>query len=257
MRCYTLLLSIFLMTLGLSSNLQAKEIVKVYTYHEKPPYFIHSVDKTDSKQSGIYYDFIDYLNSQQRNLSFELHFLPRVRLESQLNADKLDGIIIGVNPLWFADKNRSKYLWTTAIMNDQDVFLVNSDSNITSSHTEDFIGLTLALARGSYYKGISELIEQGEIQLAATNSAQQNLEMLSYNRADATIMSQLTVNYFLNKTYSKKDFRVLATPHDKFERMILIPKNKAVIYPELSKIVQRAQFDNLWQGQLEKWRIKE
>lgn len=257
MRLFFQLCSLFILGISLSSSLHAKDVVKVYTYHDKPPYFIHLKNDTESNHSGIYYDFINYLNTQQSKVIFKLKFMPRIRLENELKQNQLDGIVIGVNPLWFSDKNREKYLWSHPIMIDQDIFIVNKNSRILSPEVEELIGLKIALTRGSYYKGISELIKKRAIDLAATNTAQQNLEMLAYKRADITIMSQLTAKYFFNNLYPKKQFRVLDQPHDTFERMLLIPNNQSHLYKELNQITMTALSDKRWTKQLNKWKTNE
>jgi polar amino acid transport system substrate-binding protein len=234
--------------------------VKVYTYHDKPPYFMHSNKNNQpvgTSEAGIFLDFVNYLNTQQNNNWYELHFMPRLRLENLLNDGELDGIIIGVNPLWFKDKEQKKFLWTSAIMNDRDIFLVNDESSINFNKPEEFIGLTFVLARGSYYKGITELAKQEKIKMSVTNSAQQNLDMLSHHRADVTIMSELTANYFFNNQYPRDQFRILTTPHDIFERMILIPSSQKHLHQELSTIVKTAASDKAWQDKLEQWHVNE
>ena len=93
--------------------------------------------------------------------------------------------------------------------------------------------------------------------MSVTNNAQQNLDMLSHHRADVTIMSELTANYFFNKEYPREKFRILSTPHDTFERMILIPRSQKHLHQELSIIVEKAALDKTWQDTLEKWHVTE
>ncbi|HCM05281.1 MAG TPA: hypothetical protein DIC30_04655 [Oceanospirillales bacterium] len=255
---YLLVTSLSLIAHNAHTNNSNK--VKVYTYHEKPPYFMHAKKGNQPygvSETGIYHDFVEYLNTQQQNHKYELHFMPRLRLEKLLNNKELDGIIIGVNPLWFKDKEQKKFLWTSSIMNDRDIFLVNSESNINFSKTEEFIGFTFVLARGSYYKGITELAKQEKIKMSVTSNAQQNLDMLSHHRADVTIMSELTANYFFNKEYPREKFRILSTPHDTFERMILIPRSQQHLHEELRILVKKSASDNAWQDTLEQWHVKE
>lgn len=228
--------------------------MKVYTYHKKPPYFIPATESPSTHQQGIYVDFVNYLNSKQNDYIFELHFLPRIRLENLLNINSLDGIVIGVNPNWFLDERREKYLWTSAIMKDKNVFFANEKRRYTDYvKNEQFVGSKIALTRGSYHKGISELIKQGEIEVSLTNSDMQNLEMLVYNRVDVTIMSPLTIHYFIKYDGFQKNFHVLSTPHYEYERMFLIPKNKADLYTGVNKIVQQAKSDRLWQNKFKIW----
>jgi polar amino acid transport system substrate-binding protein len=250
-KCCLILAGLCFITPSYASN---AEQVKVYTYHEKPPYFMPATENSSSNYQGIYADFVDYLNAKQSEYVFELSFLPRIRLENLLTKNSLDGIVIGVNPRWFADTKREKYLWTNAIMKDKNVFLVNEKNSYTNYiKNEQFIGSKMALARGGYHKGITELINQGKIKVSLTNTDIQNLEMLVYNRVDVTIMSPLTVGYILKNNDFKKNFRILAEPHEQYERMILIPKNQAAIFPTLSKIVQQSESDKLWKDKFKIW----
>jgi polar amino acid transport system substrate-binding protein len=201
-----------------------KKTINVYTYHDKPPYVIYDTSINDI-QAGIYLELIQHLNKLSDKQHYQLIYMPRIRLELLLQDKELNGIIIGVNPLWFGDKDKQRYLWSESFMTDKDVFLVNAKSTFKFEQDSSLSGLTIALERGGYYKGITEMIKQDKITLSATNNSQQNLNMLAYNRANITIMSQLTANYFFNHGYKKSDFRILPQPHDTFQRYILIPKS--------------------------------
>lgn len=206
-----------------SEKSQAQEVINVYTYHDKPPYLLQ--DLNENIHSGIYLKLVNLLNELNLQQEYRLSYLPRIRLESLLKNDKLDGIVIGVNPLWFGDKKKTKYLWSDAFMDDKDIFLVNQESKLDYDDPSNLIGHTIALERGTYYKGVTELIRLDQIKLAATNNSQQNLDMLAYHRADITIMSQLTADYFFSHGYNKNKFKILKKEHDQFQRSILIPKN--------------------------------
>lgn len=230
------------------------EKVRVYTYHKRPPYFIIDTENPNIQQQGIYVDFVKYLNAKQDEFDFELHFLPRIRLEGFLKANNLDGIVIGVNPTWFLDDKREKYLWTSAIMHDENVFLVNDKVNHKNyMSNEQFIGGRIALTRGSYHKGISELVQQGKIEVFLTSNEMQSLAMILYDRVDFTIVSTLTLGHFLKHNKSRKKLHVLAPPHYKYERMILIPKYQSVYFSKINELVQQAETDIVWRKKLEAW----
>jgi polar amino acid transport system substrate-binding protein len=231
-----LILSVLMISSGMvraSEKSQAQEVINVYTYHDKPPYLLQ--DLNENIQSGIYLKLVSLLNELNPGQRFRLSYLPRIRLESLLKAGKLNGIVIGVNPIWFGDKKKTKYVWSEAFMDDKDIFLVNHESDLDYRDPSDLIGYTIALERGTYYKGITELIKLDQIKLAATNNSQQNLDMLSYHRADITIMSQLTADYFFSHGYAKNKFKVLKKEHDQFQRSILIPKSLSHLLTAINK----------------------
>ncbi len=249
---------LFLFAIASQLSFATEEIIKVYTYHDKPPYVIFG-QESNTIQAGIYLELVNHLNANSSanndGLRYELSFLPRVRLESQLKTQQLDGIVIGVNPLWFGDSTKQKYLWSNTFMDDKDIFLVNSDSTIEFQQASDLKGLTIALGRGTYYKGISELIKQGKIKAASTNSSQQNLDMLAYQRADITIMSELTANYFFNNGYPRSSFKILAKPHDTFQRSLLIPKSQSHLLVFINRALNKLNLNSDWLVEYDDWLV--
>ena len=193
----------------------SKEILNVYTYHNKPPYF----DSQYPQRPGIYKNLLDQLNADQDKFQLQLRYLPRKRLNQALAKDQLDGIVIGVNPLWFKDKKREKYLWSAPFMQDMDIFVTSG--SLENIDTKDFTGLRFSLTRGNYYKGISEEISAGRITLIESQSALQSIQMLSHNRADISILSEATADYY---QVGNLGLSVLNVPHAQFERHLLFPQ---------------------------------
>jgi len=87
-----------------------KILVPIYVYHLKPPYIIEIENET-----GLYYDFSRYLSLKSEKYEFHTIYLPRKRIDIYLERNILDGILLGVNPIWFQDKARKKYLWSPPI----------------------------------------------------------------------------------------------------------------------------------------------
>ena len=223
-----------------------------FTYHDKPPYFENrSIGQSNSP--SLYEAFVDYLNNKQSDINVTLVFQPRKRLEESLRKNRLGGGVLGVNPLWFDDREKMKYLWSDAFMLDQDIVVTKLGNEFTYQHPKDLIGKRLALPRGLYFWGVSELIDDKKVEVYETSSDLQDLEMVLLNRADATITSQLTFNYFSNTRYSAEQFSILATPHDQFERHVLFPKRYQNIYQSLAPVIANAINDPEWLSVLQQY----
>ncbi len=237
------------MLIGLALPLSVNaNVFTLYTYHDKPPYYENNHHgEASTPPPGIYKALVDYLNSKQSNWVIKLAFQPRKRLESQLNANRLPGGIIGVNPVWFKDKEKSRYLWSPPFMQDKDVVVTRKSDAFDYQHPNDLVGMRLALPRGLYFWGVTELVNANKIEVYETSSDVQDLQMVLLNRADATITSALTFQHFSRALFKANDFAVLATPHDKFERMILFPKQYETVYRTLAPIIQEAMSDPQWQ----------
>ncbi len=226
-----------------------------YTYHNKPPYFFGEVPSGREKMAvtGIYQAFVNYINTQQSALKVTLEFQPRIRLENQLNSQKLKGAILGVNPLWFKDKAKTKFHWSAPFMQDRDVLVVKTGNQFDYAHPRDLVGRSLALPRGLYFWGVTERIKEGKITAFETNSDLQNLGMVEFGRVDATILSVLSARYFLNDKKNASVLTLLKTPHDAFARMVLFPKSTQSQYQSLKAAIEKSLTDPAWVNQLAKW----
>ena len=128
---------------------------------------------------GLYFDFSVYLNSKTDKYHFETIFVPRKRIETMVASNKLNGILLGVNPVWFKDKAETKYLWTANIYEDIDEFVSLPESSVEYSGVESFAGKVLGGIRGFYYFGIDEQVKRGEINRYDTIGEYELLQMIS------------------------------------------------------------------------------
>ncbi len=234
----------------------------VYTYHDKPPYFSHyrylrksatqstEVEQVDSAE-GLYPAFIELLNQSQQQWSLSLKHLPRKRLQLRLDQNRLDGAVIGVNPLWFSDKKQIKYLWSEGFINDRDVIAVKGSSDIKYTTLEDLHGLRFAVPRGWYFVGISEKIDQDLIQSFETSSDIQNLKLIAQGRVDATVISLPTLLYFQSRMLSPGELKRLPKPHSQFQRQWLFPRSKQRAFVDLSAAIAEVSKSAAWQDLLQ------
>ncbi len=230
---------------------QAKEGFNFYTYHNKPPY-LFSTQRSQEQAGGLYRAYVKYLNAQQQDFSIKLVFLPRLRLNRELTQGTLQGAVLGVNPVWFNDRDKTKYLWAGAFMADKDVLVVKRGLAFPYAAPRDLTERSLALPRGAYFFGVSELIAAGKITAFETSSELQNLEMVEFKRVDATIMSLLTAKYFLSHQFKSSLFEILKVPHDTYQRQVLFPKSQSRVFNKLVKIINQSFTDPVWLAELKK-----
>jgi len=243
------------MFFSLTSGATEPKEVSFFTYHQKPPYYFPDEShKKKQEHISLYQSFIDLINKAQSNYRISLKFVPRVRLENDLNSHDLDGAIIGVHPIWFKDKAKLKYLWSEPFMEDKDVIVVKSGKEFPYVSPSDLEGRTLSLSRGQYYWGVTERISEGKIKEYPTDSELQNLSMVAYNRADATIISELTATYFFNHEFSHLWFSVLDKPHDQFTRKVLFPKYLSNIFSSLNPTIEKVSNSQEWKTILDSWK---
>ncbi|MCG2585051.1 ABC transporter substrate-binding protein [Massilia sp. TS11] len=238
-RLFSLLLCGLLAWPGLAA---ADEII-LYAYHLKPPYI---VDR--DKQTGLYFDLAAYLNERVSAHSFKTVYLPRRRLEHDLETGRLNGLVVGVHPAWFKDESRTRYLWSPPFVHDEDVVVSNSGSPLPYAGPESLVGKSVGLSMGYYYFGIDELVRAGRIKRDEAISEEVSLDKLRLKRIDATVVTRRTYDYLLrHRPEWRKEFFVSKKPHDEFDRLILVPKEYGFVMQDLNAALGPILHDPQWQ----------
>ncbi len=244
------LVSILLLCAACMAQVQAHEnpLVNVYAYHLKPPFIVDL-----ERRQGLYYDFSDYLNSKGDSYRFQTLFLPRNRLEHALASQQLDGVVIGVSPPWFHDPLEQHYLWTPSLFHDQDEIVSLASHPFDYSGPESLNGRRLAGVLGFSYAGIDALVVAGKISRSNTAGEREVVQMILKGRVDVGIVSRSTLDYLLATEPMPGQFHVSPTPHDIFERRILVPRDKAAVHAYLLPIIEQMHSDPAWQAILKKY----
>lgn len=235
-----------LLALAAPLPLRAADELTLYAYHLKPPYMSDL-----ARRQGLYFDLAELLSLRAPRLRFRTEYLPRRRLDQELAAGRLGGLVLGVHPSWFKDSERKLYLWTPAFMRDADVVVSRHEQPVSYIGAESLAGLRMALPRGDYYAGIDELVRAGRIQRTDSESEETALMMMSLGRADASIVTRRTLYALIAERPGLRGrFHVAAQPHDEFERHILVPRELAALHQPVSEALLQLVRDPAWQTRL-------
>ncbi len=234
------------LALLLAAGSAAAAEIKLYAYHLKPPYIIDA-----EKGSGLYFELAKRLNQLQTKHRYKTVFLPRKRLESLLEQDQLDGLVLGVNPHWFNDASQHRYAWSHSWIKDRDIVISRSDQPVAYSRPDSLIGKRVGMSLGYYYFGVSELADKGQLTRDNSPNESVTLDKLVKGQVDAMIITQRTLNHLYKQhpEYVGKLFTA-SVPHDTYERMILLPKSQQALVPILNQSLTKLADDPHWQALL-------
>ena len=235
--------------LSLSATADDKgDTVYLYTYHNKPPFIVDL-----NTRSGLYFDLATYLSAKDPSHLYQTEFVPRRRLDRLIETDKLDGVVIGVSPVWFNDKDRKKFLWLPAIYDDRDEFVSLKSKPFEFRGAESLNNKIVAGVAGYYYFGINESVKSRLLDRIDTIGERQVLELVEKGRADFGIVSQ-SVFIYLNKIEELKNiYHFSAQPHDVFQRSAFTFKSNAQLHARLQPILEQLTKDPEWQQFLSKY----
>ncbi|AFV00331.1 transporter substrate-binding domain-containing protein [Simiduia agarivorans] len=205
----------------------------LYYYHQKPPYVVNA-----ERAEGDYFDLVRQLNEVAGKNRYVLRFLPRARLDRDLNTGKLKGAILGVNPVWFNDVMQQRYFWTDPIFRDRD--LVISHRNAPFRYGEELMtGKTVCYVRGYFYEGITQRVRSGEMHLFPVAKEDVIFDSLDQSRCDFGIISESMYRYLIRSGEVGADYFIANKPQAEFDRMILVPLNQPALFNELQSLLRR------------------
>lgn len=239
------ILLLVLWALGALLPARAEDVV-LYAYHLKPPYIVD-----EAQRKGLYYDLAQELSKRVRGYTFRTEYLPRLRLERDLEKGTLKGLVVGVNPAWFKDLAHTRFLWSPPFMHDTDVVVSTPQHPLAYEGPQSLVGKKVGLSRGYYYFGVDELVADARVLRDDADGEEANLTKLLLGRVDAVIVTQRTLDY-LQSHHSDwhNAFFVAPKPHDAYDRMVLIPREFAAVAAPLAAALGQLQQDARWRSRL-------
>lgn len=246
---FILVLSILIFNLS-ATRVSAVEHVKIYTYHLKAPFVI---DERNAK--GLEYDATRYFNEHTDEFQFSLIYLPRKRLDLMMQNDTLDGIVIGVAPVWFGDKNEKRYLWTSVFLNDANEVISSRENPFEYTGLDSLKNQRLGLVLGHYYEGISELAQRRLLTREDASSEDHQFRKLLAKRMDLAIISRSNYDYMMkHEPDLSGKFHVSKLPFEQINRKILLPLRFQKVQATLDAILHEMSRDPAWQSKIAEYR---
>ena len=234
----------------LFGNLEASvKDVTIYGYHLKPPFIVDA-----KKEVGLYFDFSVYMNKKQQKYKFSTKYIPKKRIHNYIENDRLDGPLIGVNPLWYGDKAETKYLWTPKIFTDRDEIVSLTSSPFEFAGPTSLIDKKIGGVSGFYYWALNK-IEKSDFYLQSVASEKSVLGVLLKQRVDIGIVSQSTLSYLVkhNKKYEGK-FHISKNPHEEYDRRMLVALKHKELFDYMKPFMAEMYSDPDWKMYLNKYK---
>ncbi|WP_105167948.1 substrate-binding periplasmic protein [Pseudoalteromonas sp. T1lg23B] len=221
-----------------SGLVAAKQVVTIYAYHLKAPYIIDV-----EQEQGLYFDFALLLNQYQSEHVFKIEFMPRKRLNRDIEQSTLDGLIIGVNPVWFRDRQQKKFAWSEPFMTDRDEFVSNIKAPFEFAGQASLYGKTIGGVRGYHYFQVAPAVKIGKADQLETSTELQLLEMVVKQRLEIAVISKSTMNYLLamNKHWDS-EIHLSEQPHESYTRSLLAPKDMSHLIELINGVLQKSKF---------------
>ncbi|WP_163831804.1 type 2 periplasmic-binding domain-containing protein [Spartinivicinus ruber] len=218
----------------------AAEEISIWTYYESPPFGINN------DGSDITNFLANHLtNNNSGKWIFSAKYLPRTRLNKYLEENQ-KGIAIWANPIWFGDKNESRYNWTNSVVLGRNEIVSLKENAVPYQEPSSLIGKKFGGVRGHRYIGIDDLVKSGKINRKDSASFEKNFLKLLSQRVDVILIPRGELFHLMNKNQVKDKIYIANTPHQVYERKILVTKNLPGIRDFINSQLETLKNNNDW-----------
>ncbi|OED47916.1 hypothetical protein AB838_15025 [Rhodobacteraceae bacterium (ex Bugula neritina AB1)] len=227
---------------------QSAESVQLWSYHNFPPFV------TDlTAEQGLTFDLAAELTRRSAGkFIFEVTVLPRFRLNEFLSQD-LPGLVPWVNPIWFADRDQTRYLWSRQIMQDRNSVISPAGSPVDYSGPESLDGMVLAAVQGHRYSGVQDLIEQGRVTRTDLRSEKSLVQFVAAGRGSVAILATSALDYYLQDADLQEQLAVSRRPHATYHRHIMTQKDLPHVHAFVESVMDELMQSGAWQDTLQEY----
>lgn len=223
------------------------EPVRLYNYHQHPPFMT-------GPQSGLTWELADYLNAKLGERVFEVWTVNRYRLQLEMKEPDFRGVVAWVNPSWFDDPARVRYLWSLPMMRDTNELVSSRDRPVDYRGLDSLLGLTFGGIIGYHLVGVDEAVARGEMKRVDAKLAKTNLDLLLRHRIDATLIPGSALGWFIDRAEYRGKLYVSPFPHSSYTRHLLLSTNLGELQRRLIPIIDAMDTDPAWHRILDSYR---
>jgi polar amino acid transport system substrate-binding protein len=235
---------LFLLSVSASPFIAAETVIYVWTYYDAPPF---NIEKSETNLTRVFCD--ELTANSQGKWRFIPSYIPRPRLLPFLEDKNKKAIVAWVNPIWFDDKNLSKYLWTKEIFINRNEVISNSANPIEYDGPESLVGKKLGGVLGHSYADIDNYVEKGLIQREDTHSFANNVHKLLMKHAsvDAAIVPDTQLNLLLADEAVRRQIHISKNPHQVFTRRLMLTPGLSDVrdYIDSQLPIQKPEWEEL------------
>ncbi len=186
------LLWIVLALLCYSIVTSAAQVIEMISPYDNPPFVVDQ-----KKEQGLVYDLASLLTVRsQGKYQFKVVVVPRARLQKMLLRSGVYVVPL-VSPKWFGDENEKKYLWTSALMEDENLVLSPRKRALEYENSASLQGKRTSIVLGHAIEPLDQLEKGGTVKTESTQSLNNGLRMLARGRIDFMVMGRMVAIYLI------------------------------------------------------------
>ncbi|WP_374034884.1 substrate-binding periplasmic protein [Bdellovibrio bacteriovorus] len=224
----------------------AAQVIEMVSPYDTPPFVVDQ-----KKEQGLVYDLASLLTVRsQGKYQFKVVVVPRARLQKILQRSGVYVVPL-VSPKWFDDDDEKKYLWTSALMEDENLVLSPRKRALEYENSASLRGKKTSIVLGHAVEPVRQLEKAGVVTTESTQSFNNSLRMLARGRIDFMVMGRIVAVYLIRDLGLEDQIYISDKTIERFDRKILVsPQSQKDLHKWLEGEIQRLRRSGEWKKYL-------
>lgn len=220
----------------------AAQVIEMISPYDSPPFVVDQ-----KKEQGLVYELAALLTVRsQGKYQFKVIVVPRARLQKMLLRSGIYVVPL-VSPKWFGDESEKKYLWTSALMEDENLVLSPRKRALEYENSASLQGKRTSIVLGHMVEPLQQLEKGGTVQTESTQSVNNGLRMLARGRIDFMVMGRMVAIYLIKDLGLQDEIYISDKSLERFDRKILVsPQSQKDLHKWLEGEIQRLRRSGQW-----------
>ncbi len=233
------------LSIGLFACLTCRaETVQLVTYYNYSPWYFDA-----SPERGLNAELARRLTAMSAGkYQFESVYVPRKRIDAMIQGGT-KMVVPWVAPHFFGDADRTKFLWTAPLMQDESLIVSSKNAPLEYDGPNSLRGKAFSAPAGHLFPDFSDLIASGQIRRDDAPSIKNALMKLLLTRnVDFAVIDRSTFNALkADESMDMSKFHLARVPRTpSYARHILVTRNNPVLFEFVSKAVTRLSREEGW-----------
>lgn len=229
-----------------SFSAQATEMVRFFSYHAFPPFFI-------GENMGLTYDLASYLTQKSNGVyQMVVDIVPRRRLD-MLMQDGEPLVIPWVSPEWYGPRAMERYAWTDSLFEDRNVVISSTAMPIDYTGPHSLSGKRIGTVIGHVYTDLQPLMDSRTIIREDSINEEVNVRKVALGRVDAAVMAESAARYYIQAFGLGSRIYISQEPHSSFRRHIMISGRNFILAEYLRYAIANLHNDPDWLAIWARW----
>jgi polar amino acid transport system substrate-binding protein len=221
--------------------------IDVYSYYTTPPFHFAET------KTGLVKEIMDAIDDASEHVSFSFHIVSRPKLTALLESESNTFIVPFAHPIWFKDKERTKYFWSRPLFSDHNALISNVADPIEFKGLYTFIFQKVGVPKGYQIYLLDDLVEKNKAERVDVSTIPSLINLVQRESIKMAVIPYALARYHVDKEHLTPFIYFSKRPHQTYDRHLMLVNADKTLNTFIDEAIQKIKEDGTLERILNKY----